>query len=548
MSIEHYQKAVRALDSYLPEIISKQVDDPNRFDYGGIEKPSLGIADSEYGINELLSCYFCPDSKYYRDIDLRERVIKAVKFLVRTQHDDGTIDLYETNFHSPPDTSFRVWVYAPWVEYLRKIKLNNSELEILSLLETFLKRTIPALKSGGFHTPNHRWVQASALARLGVLFDDKECKLLAEEYLEEGIDCNEDGLFYEKSLAIYNPVCGMAMLWLAEDLGKEELIKYTKKVLDFAIHFLEKDGTVLTTFSIRQDRGLRVNLDTRYYYLYKKMSILENNGTYAEASDCIFNGNLNRLGHGFNPLHLFLFYPEFKEERIERKPLPRFGEYFFKNSGIVRINSDKYSLTFTKGSDEFLTLVLGAADIRFRYLTSFFGKGPFIGEDMEGVEDGYILSQKLEWGYLDLLPEEERGKKVMWNEMNHSLRRWIKMQNIETRIKLCMNNNLQSGNISLSTNGCRDVLTMLEVSVPKDGEISFKGEVTQVRENTFLLKDGLVRYQKGSISFELSPGSRNHKLIDYRGDRVTKETGRLYIVMTFRVPFEHKLEFSYGDV
>lgn len=546
MSIEHYLKSVEALDTYLPEILRRQVNDPNRFDYGGIEKPNLGLADSSYGIDELLCCYFCPDSKYYRSNDLKERIIKATRFLVRTQHEDGTIDLYETNFSSPPDTSFRVWFYGPWVEYLRKIELDDSEMEILSNLELFLKRAMSALKSGGFHTPNHRWVQASALARLGRLFNDKECKDIAKEYLEEGIDCNEDGLFSERSLAIYNPICGKAMLWLSEDLDKD-LIRYTKKVLDFAIHFLEKDGSLLNTFSTRQDRGLRLSADTNYYYLYKKMGILENNGIYAEASDCIFNGNLYRLGRGFNPLQLFLFYPELKEEGVERKSLPRFEKRFFKDSGILRVNSGNNSLTLTKGSDEFLTLVLRDIDIRFRYLTSFFGKGPFVGEEIKEIEDGYIISQRIDWGYIDLLPKEERGKNIMWNAMNHSLRKWVKLQHIETKIRLNIDNNLQSGTINISTDGCGNVLTMLEISIPKDGEVTFNGEVTRLRDGIYLLRDGLVRYKKDNISFELGPGSEGHRLIDYRGDRSNRDSNRLYIVMTFRTPFEHRLNFYYNS-
>ncbi|MBC7321349.1 hypothetical protein H5T89_11985 [bacterium] len=544
MSIEQYIQTVKAMDNSISRVLAKQVEDPNRFDYGGIEKPHLGLADSEYGINDLLSVYFCPESRFYLNKELRERLIRTLEYLVRTQHEDGTIDLYETNFYSPPDTSFRVWLYAPWVEYLRKIGI---EKDILFLLEHFLKRAIPALKSGGFHTPNHRWVQASALARLGTLFNDKECKLIAQEYLEEGIDCNRDGLFYERSLGVYNPICGIAMLWLAEDLEKPELIDYTEKVLNLATHFLELDGTLLNTFSLRQDRGIRMPADVRYYYLFKKMGILRENGTYLYASDVIFNGNINRLGKGFNPLHLFLFYPEFKDEVIERKPLPRYGIFHFEDSGIVRINSGKNSLTFTRDSDEFLTIVIDDIDIRFRYLTSFFGKGPFIGSSLEKEESGYSLKQKLIWGYVDLLPREERGKEIQWDKMNHSLRRWIKSQEISTDITL-IPEDLQKAKLCIKTEGCKGVLTTLEISLPKNGEITFDGRVTRLKEDTYLLEDGKVLYQKENSFFELSPGFKSHKLVEYRGDRSIKSKDKIYIAITFQVPFEHTLNLSYGEI
>ncbi|MGC8970590.1 MAG: hypothetical protein ACP5K2_00135 [bacterium] len=544
MSLEHYTKTVKAMDESIFKALARQVEDPNRFDYGGIEKPNLGLADSEYGINDLLSVYFCPDSKFYLSEELRKRLIRALEFLIRNQHEDGTIDLYETNFHSPPDTSFRVWVYAPWVEYLRKIGI---EKDILFLLEHFLKKAIPALKSGGFHTPNHRWVQASALARLGTLFGDDECKLIAKEYLEEGIDCNRDGLFYERSLGVYNPICGIAMLWLAEDLKMPELANYTEKVLDFATYFLEPDGTLLNTFSLRQDRGIRMPADVRYYYLFKKMGILKGNGTYLYASDVIFDGNLNRLGEGFNPLHLFLFYPEFKDESIERKPLPRSGIFYFENSGVVRINSNKNSLTFTKDSDEFLTIVFGDVDIRFRYLTSFFGKGPFVGSSLEKDANSYSLKQKITWGYTDLLPKEERGKETQWNKMNHSLRRWIKMQEISTEITLSPED-LGRVKLSIKTEGCENVLSALEVALPKDGEVSFEGKATRLKEDIFLLEEGKLRYQKENSFFEISPGSKAHKLVDYRGDKYLKRKDKIYVFITFRSPFEYTLDFSYGEI
>lgn len=544
MSLEHYTKTVKAMDESILRVLARQVEDPKRFDYGGIEKPTLGLADSDYGINDLLSVYFCPDSKFYLSKGLRERVIRALEFLVRNQHEDGTIDLYETNFYSPPDTSFRVWVYAPWVEYLRRMGI---EKDMLFLLEHFLKKTIPALKSGGFHTPNHRWVQASALARLGTLFEDDECKLIAKEYLEEGIDCNRDGLFYERSLGVYNPICGTAMLWLAEDLEIPELMNYTERVLDFATYFLELDGTLLNTFSLRQDRGIRMPADVRYYYLFKKMSILKRNGIYAYASDIIFNGNLNRLGKGFNPLHLFLFYPEFKDESIERNPLPRSGVFYFEDSGIVRINSNKNSLTFTRDSDEFLVITLNDVDIRFRYLTSFFGKGPFVGSSLERYENAYSLTQKIIWGYTDLLPEEERGKEVQWDKMNHSLRKWIKLQEINTSLTL-IPEDLNRAKLCIKSKGCKDVLTAIEIALPKEGEIKFEGKVTRLKEDVYLLEEGKLSYQKENFFFEISPGFKAHKLVEYRGDKHLKSKDKVYVFITFRVPFEYTLDFSYGEI
>ena len=543
MSKEHYLKSVEGMDQRVPDVLDSQINDSTQEDYGGFIKPGVGIAFPN-PITSLLSVYFCPDSKYYCNDILRESLLNASKFLVKFQHKDGTTDGAESNYHSPPDTAFAVRSYAPWLEFLRKIHLKGQEKEILENLEYFLKRASIALQSGGFHTANHRWVNASALAKLGNLFNNEKCKKAAEEYLEEGIDCNEDGLFSEKSIGVYNPICGSAMLMLAEELKKPELMNYVVKVLEFALYFLEKDGTFLNTFSIRQDRGLR-RPAFGYYYLFKRMSVLKNDGRYAQAADCIFENGSKK--YKFSPLSLFLFYPELKEEKIKRQALPRIYSKYFKKSGILRINNAPSSLTFTQGSDEFLVIVLDDIDIRFRYLIAFAGKGAFVGKKMENNKDSYTLQQKIECKYRELLPKEEREKNISWFD-TIPLRKWIetKTQEIETSITLVPKNEFNGGKLHITTQGCKDVLTMLEIALPKEGEFSFDGRVTRLKDEVYLLKEGEFKYSKESIFFKIGPGFAVHTLVKFRGDKTIKKD-KILVVMTFQTPFEHTLDFSYGD-
>ena len=541
MSKENYLKSVEGMGQRLPNVLDNQINDVNLENYGGFIKPGVGIATAN-PISSLLSVYFCPDSKYYRNEILRERLLNASKFLVKIQHKDGTIDLCETNYYSPPDTAFAVWSYTPWLEFLRKIHLKGQEKEILENLEYFLKRASIALQSGGFHTANHRWVNASALAKLGNLFNNEKCKKAAEEYLEEGIDCNEDGLFSEKSIGVYNPICASAMLILAEELKKPELMNYVIKALEFALYFLEKDGTILNTFSLRQDRELR-RPAFGYYHLFKRMSVLKNEGRYAQAADCIFENGSKK--YKFSPLSLFLFYPELKEEKTKRQALPRIHSKYFKKSGILRINNVPSSLTFTQGSDEFLVIVLDDIDIRFRYLTSFFGKGAFVGKKMENNKDSYTLQQKIRWGYRELLPKEERNKNIPWFD-TIPLRKWIKIEEIETLITLVPKNEFNGGKLHITTQGCKNVLTMLEIVLPKEGEFSFDGKVTRLKDEVYLLKEGKFRYAKESIFFKIGPGSAGHAMVNFRGDKTIKKD-KILVVMTFCAPFEHILDFSYGD-
>ncbi|MDU5950744.1 MAG: hypothetical protein E6Z15_27235, partial [Paenibacillus macerans] len=50
-------------------------------------------------------------------------------------------------------------------------------------IRRFLERTIPVLQTGGCHTPNHRWVIASALGFMFKLTGRAKLKERAEQWL-----------------------------------------------------------------------------------------------------------------------------------------------------------------------------------------------------------------------------------------------------------------------------------------------------------------------------------------------------------------------------
>ena len=69
------------------------------------------------------------------DPALIEPMMLAAKYLLKIQHEDGTIDLLSTNFHSTPDTAF---VVEPiWLIY-QLIKHDESQTSLLSLLKDFM--------------------------------------------------------------------------------------------------------------------------------------------------------------------------------------------------------------------------------------------------------------------------------------------------------------------------------------------------------------------------------------------------------------------------
>ena len=57
---------------------------------------------------------------------------------------------------------------------------------LLDKIEQFIRRAVPGMMDGGFHTPNHRWVIAAALSQAARLFPDLDVRRAVDVYLAEG--------------------------------------------------------------------------------------------------------------------------------------------------------------------------------------------------------------------------------------------------------------------------------------------------------------------------------------------------------------------------
>lgn len=201
-----YKPLVDLNDRLAESAFVLQITDPTSKYYGGVIDPVTGIPmPSHVGVASWIGIWaaaICnPDSRYYKDPELLTRLSQAADFMLNRQHADGTISLGSTNFNSPPDTGFAVNGMAEI--YMLFQKQLWTEIEPLtSKIKLFLERSIPAMLTGGCHTPNHRWVLTSALALLHEIFPRPELLERAEQWLAEGIDITADGEWTERSNGI----------------------------------------------------------------------------------------------------------------------------------------------------------------------------------------------------------------------------------------------------------------------------------------------------------------------------------------------------------
>ena len=121
---------------------------------------------------------------------------RGAQAFLDAQNPDGTLDA--GNLASPPDTAFVVEALAGALGVSRRI--GDPRLAGLQeRLNKFLLGVGEALVTGGIHTPNHRWVVCSALARINAFFPAAKYVNRIDDWLGEGIYQDADGLFPERS-------------------------------------------------------------------------------------------------------------------------------------------------------------------------------------------------------------------------------------------------------------------------------------------------------------------------------------------------------------
>ena len=286
---ELLSQLIRLNDESIPEVLSRQLNDKNTSYYGAVVNADsivspIGTANL---IQTLLCSYVSPDSKYYQSKELLERMTRAAIGLRSLQHDDGTIDLLSTNFHSTPDLGFTIYPVA--LAYSILLKNNHLKYgEFPALLKQYLLNAGKALSVGGIHTPNHRWVVSGALAWLNSLFPNAVYRARVEQWLAEKIDIDPDGQYFERSTAVYTPVTNRSLLDIAKKMNYEYLYDVVRKNLDMTFYFVHANGEIATESSIRQDQYIRSNM-AAYYQAYNFMALLDKDSRYSGMVSFINN-------------------------------------------------------------------------------------------------------------------------------------------------------------------------------------------------------------------------------------------------------------------
>lgn len=525
-------------DGIIESLLLKQISNPDSRWNGGV-KDIYEVPHAHATMNfviKLSSAYASPYSKFYLSDRLRKAITKAMKCIVKVQHDDGTIDLHSTNFHSTPDTAFFVNYLSP--VYLALRNLDQLKLErLISYFEIFLKKTSKCLLIGGAHTANHRWVICSALARLNSFFPSSALLKRIDVWLNEGIDLDPDGQYSERSVGSYSPVCDEMFITMGRLMNRNDLLDVARKNLNMTLYYIQPGGEVLTVASGRQDSE-KISDIARYYYSYLYFSHRDKNPIYAAVCDFIEY----ELPHKLTSFIPYLLEDKsLRNKRVSATQFPK--QYFkrFKHSGVFRIRQSNFDISIIENNPTFLSLIKGSAVLQsMRLGSTFFGsRGQFTAENVEIKNNQIILTKSVKHGYFQPFPENKIIGDGVYSKMPREERALSEPQIINYKLSITILD--QKIELAIEVTGTEHVLVSLEMNFRKGGKLS--GVISDKnRADSYFLKEDWGTYAMDDNLITFGPGKIEHQWGTMRGMLEKPNGNTVYI--NGHTPFKHLLEIS----
>ncbi|MDQ0173821.1 hypothetical protein [Paenibacillus tundrae] len=573
-----YRQLVDSNDRAVERGMARQMLDPENRYYGGTIDPYTGVAWVNHTTGTPTDmCYWGaalsnPDSIYYRDEALLDRLLLATEFVLRLQHEDGSISPGWTNYHSPPDTAFVVVGYSQLYQLL--VKQEWTPLQpVLNNMRQFLERTIPVMLAGGCHTPNHRWVLCAALGFLHDIFGLEEAVQRAEQWLAEGIDITPDGEWTERSNGIYNAVSDIMLIHAARLLGRPELLEPVRLNLRMMVYLVHPTGEIVTDYSGRQDLGSIHDLSS-YYLPYAILAQLDGDPIFAGMA-ALADGTLTDPGVcSVNALVRLLLEPELQQANGSLDVLPQqyevmLNEHFARASyldqmeavghhgrifhsrmhtdfgaPVARIRDGETSVTVMTEVPPFFALRHGKVRLLAVQLASYFNPGYIPMQDMTRLPQGYRLTGEQKKGYYDPIPANELPETASsdispWYLLPHQSRRLTHEQTFRVGAEVLHTEN--GWTMHLTGEEPEDIMMQLSFVFGSEGELTYE-DGTETSDGHHLWSSGNLRYTCGEDWIEISGGETGHLASSVREAKLPEKCK--IVLVNFMTPFDKTIHIS----
>lgn len=567
-----YKQLVDSNDIAVEQGIARQVLDPQNRYYGGTIDPYTGVAWVNHTTGTPTDmCYWGaalvnPDSKYYRDEQLLDRLKLAAEFVLRFQHEDGSISPGWTNYHSPPDTAFVVVGYAQLYQLLAKHAWPPLQ-PVLDNMLLFLERTLPVMLTGGGHTPNHRWVLCAALGFLHELFGVEEAVQRAGQWLAEGMDITPDGEWTERSNGIYSAVSDIMLIHAARLLNRPELLEPVRQNLHMMVYLVHPSGEVVTDYSGRQDLGSVHDLSP-YYLPYAILARSDKDAVLAGMAEWAGRALVDPGVCSVNVLVRMLLEPELQQPLEATAELPvqyekilngdflrhsylqgmeaagHQGRIFHSRlhtdfgAPVARIRDKDTSVTLITETPSFFALRHGAVRLLAVQLASYFYPGFVPMQEMARLPEGYRLKGEQKKGYYGpveeaFLPPSAGTAVSPWYLLPHQSRALTHEQtfSVETEVQ-----RTDTGwTIRLHCEEPGEVMAQLSFIFGREGSFT-SGELQTVEEDCYLWSGGNLRYAYGGDWIELTGGELGHRATSVREARLQNNCKA--VLVNLMTPFD----------
>jgi hypothetical protein len=537
---ELLEQLIRLNDENIVKALSRQLIAKSNPFYGAVyDGDSILSPIGTAGLIQTLICgYVSRESKYYNSKEILDRMTLAAQALISFQHDDGTIDLLQTNFHSTPDLAFTIYPLALSYSILlqhKQLKYQN----LPALLKQYMLKAGGALTIGGIHTPNHRWVVCGALAWLDHFFPNPTYRARVEQWLAERIDIDPDGQYQERSTAIYTPVSNRALLDVARKMKVDSLYDVIRKNLNMTFYFVHSNGEIATESSVRQDKYVKSNMYA-YYLAYNYMDLRDKDSRYSGMVSYIQNTTkVDQLGY---MLPHFIEDPSLLQDLPEPAPIPTNYHKYFKYSDIVRIREGNVDMSIILNNPTFFNYFKGNAALEsVRLSAAFFGKGQFESVGIEKEGNTYILTSDVDGPYYQPLPEVKIPDSAeTWRNVPRIERAQSEIQTLYTKIYVTPDGG--KVRIRVSVDGPKNLPIALELAFRKGGKLENVSPKKGVKDAYLIAYGEFATYRNGEDMIKVGPGTGAHKWIQLRGALPKIEAECLYFTNYAPCEFEFTIE------
>jgi hypothetical protein len=237
-----------------------------------------------------------------------------------------------------------------------------------------------------------------------------------------------------------------------------------------------------------------------------------------------------------------MWYPEWRN--IEHEGLFGNPDYhvFYKNSGISRNKTGRYTYTVMNGKSNFLYFHDGTIKLEMKVAGSFCEHRAFKGETMEETADGLHLHQTMHgWYYLPWSPDKIPQTNDWW-QMDNASR--DKKMGPDMDIDVWVKENAAGDGIDVrvKTSGVDGAPWRIEMSVTGADFMENGHLATNLKGNeTIIAKDDYVQLSNYRDTLTVGPAFGTHRFMEVKEDSELTNAGASTLYFTDYTGFDHTI-------